>query len=724
MFELARLKVQGFRGFVGERQLEFDEPVVILFGENRRGKSSTLNAVEWCLFGDDCVGKKTDIPERVGWEVPNRYAREERVAVEAEFKSPDGTYVVAREMTGTGGRAQGRATITLPDGTRLHGEDAERRLNALLRSSSFRDFMTTVYQHQEAIRAILTGQPRNRNDAIDRLLGLSEYRNVLVGVRAAEVEKAQKTMGSEFESFRTRVKDRVGWYEKEIKEKKASALAEGIRDEDIREQEALRHASEISEAVQSLARDLGIVDFQVAAPLTYDEIAQYREWVKDQTDNLWARAPDVAKQTELARRQQELSIVKGSYEAAEAGATKAQQQRDTFIDEYGDGTALAERVAEEQAEVSETEKRIGEASKRAGLVWEAIQYLRGAASGATVEKCPLCFSEVPDLLAHLEREWEEKLKDEVGELESQRQKHASEVQRLESLRGQVERMEKGLEEARFGVKSCVSEIASALGREIGKEDDPGALLNVELTGIASEVERIGQAIQEKIPKRLRIFDELAKLRTIDEIIDYERKRAIVERIWQTEEFRELDEIRDEAARFVEDVQAVKSCLAAASREEAEGKIRAAGAALDEYFRRMTDRSDIPGLVMEVTEDTRSGLNSYVFKSIDGTDPMPILNQGDFNCLALALFLGLARATGDTQPFAFLILDDPAQSLGSEAKRQLVSVLEDVAAWRKLIIATPDEQFSELVEANITKSKAVYEFIDWSEKDGPKIVRAS
>ncbi|MCH8840183.1 MAG: hypothetical protein IH831_05815 [Planctomycetes bacterium] len=62
----------------------------------------------------------------------------------------------------TGARKRGGTTVavTIPDGTVLHGDDAERRLTELFHSS-FRDFMTTVYQHQEAIRAILTAEPRD-----------------------------------------------------------------------------------------------------------------------------------------------------------------------------------------------------------------------------------------------------------------------------------------------------------------------------------------------------------------------------------------------------------------------------------------------------------------------------------------------------------------------------------------------------------------------------------
>ncbi len=723
MFELERLKVRGFRGFVGEQEFEFDEPVVILFGENHRGKSSALNAVEWCLFGDECVGKKTGIPERLGWEVANRHAGEGGVVVEVKFNNPDGDYVVRREASGTARRAASTATLTLPDGTSLQGEDAEVRISTLFRSS-FRDFMTTVYQHQEAIRAILTDEPRQRNDAIDRLLGLSEFRELLKGTRDAGTEKEQKKIESEFDNLRGLAEQSIRTYENLIREEKEKAVAEGILTEDITEQEALRRAKQVGEALQSLAHDLEIADFQLSVLQNYKEIAEYREWVKDQTDTLWARAPDVAKQEALAGEQQKLATLKGNYETARARKAKAEQERDTFVQQNGDEKALAGRINEEKARVAELEKQIRETNRRASLVREAIEYLRRDPYATGGEKCPLCFSEVPDLLAHLESEWEQKIRKEVAELENERNDRASGRKRLELLRGQLTELEDDLDKALSDVKTCVGRVASSLGREIGKEDDPGALMITRLSDIASELTGIGQAIEEKRPRIRAIYDQLARLRTIDDILNYEGKKAIVEQIWETPEFADVNEIRDEAARLVEDVQVIERCLAEASREEAEDKIRAAGAALDENFRRLTNHPAIPALVMEVTQDRRTGLNSYAFRSTDGTDPIPILSQGDMNCLALSLFLGLARATGDTQPFAFLMLDDPAQSLGSEAKRQLVDVLEDVATWRKMIIATPDDSFTELLETTITKNKTVYEFVGWSEKDGPEIARAT
>lgn len=51
--------ISGFRGFNPEVKIDFNAPVVVLYGENATGKSSTLNAIEWCLFGSsEVVGEK------------------------------------------------------------------------------------------------------------------------------------------------------------------------------------------------------------------------------------------------------------------------------------------------------------------------------------------------------------------------------------------------------------------------------------------------------------------------------------------------------------------------------------------------------------------------------------------------------------------------------------------------------------------------------------------
>jgi DNA repair exonuclease SbcCD ATPase subunit len=722
MFELTRLKVRGFRGFVDEQEFVLDRPVVLLCGENHRGKSSTLNALEWCLFGDECVGKKTGIPERLGWEIANRYVPQD-VAVTAEFNGPGGRYLVRRELARVERRTAGIVTLTLPDGTDLHSEEAERGLYRLFRSS-FQDFMTTVYQHQEAIRAVLTEEPRQRNEAIDRLLGLSQYRELLRGIEGADLEKTQKTMDSGFENLRVRAEQSIRTLANLIKEEIAKASEKGIREEDITEREALRRAANIGESVTSLAQELGIAELELATPTLYEQVVEFRERAKEQIDGLWAQAPDVRKQEALAKKQQELASLRGKYDSAKAEETKTNQGRDAFVQEHGDETALQTAIEGHQQSASQLEEAIRKVSAKANLVREAIQYLETATVGTGAGRCPLCDSEAPDLLTHLKMEWQERIEKQVADLERQRQSHASEVERYRSLKQQLENLRRILEIARSDLEACITQVATVLGREIGRDEDPSVLLNARLTEIASELEAIRRAIEQKRSKISDIYEELANLRTIDEISGHQRKRAAIERIWETEEFAELSRLRDGASQLVEHAKAIRGALAAASQEEAKGRISAAGAALDNYFRRLANHPAIPGLLMDVAEDRRSGLNSYSFRGKDGTDPTPILSLGDLNCLALSLFLGLAEAMGETQPFAFLIMDDPTQGLGPEMKQQLVDVLEDIADSRHLIISTPDPEFRDLLLANITKTKVIYNFLDWTEKGGPAVSRTT
>src|SRR3990172_8364944 len=168
------------------------------------------------------------------------------------------------------------------------------------------------------------------------------------------MEKAQKGMEAAFENLRVRAEQSVRTFDNLIREERGKAIEQGIQDEDMTEQEALRQAKQIAEAVRSLAQDLEVADLQVRSPQRYDEIeiAEVREWAKNQTDNLWSQSPDVAKQEALAREQRDLANLKGRYEATRGRETNARQERDAFVRQNGEQTALAASVEERRRQVS------------------------------------------------------------------------------------------------------------------------------------------------------------------------------------------------------------------------------------------------------------------------------------------------------------------------------------------------------------------------------------
>ena len=89
--KLSKVKIRNFRG-VREEEFPVGSGINLIEGKNGCGKSSFLNAIEWCLFGTPQVaGIGTGMQERKGWEVCFRGAVSGGAAkVELIFDTDDG----------------------------------------------------------------------------------------------------------------------------------------------------------------------------------------------------------------------------------------------------------------------------------------------------------------------------------------------------------------------------------------------------------------------------------------------------------------------------------------------------------------------------------------------------------------------------------------------------------------------------------------------------------
>ncbi len=165
---LKEIKIRGFRGYGREEKcIDLSAPVVLLYGGNRSGKSSTTNAVEWALYGGEVVGKKIGIDERKGWQTRNRNC--DSVGVELVLESDAGDIHVFREMGKK--KRSGEWFYFVDENGEKHEEEEELR-NKL--GMDARDFMSSAYLHQEVIRDIVVSEPRVREEALNRLLGISD----------------------------------------------------------------------------------------------------------------------------------------------------------------------------------------------------------------------------------------------------------------------------------------------------------------------------------------------------------------------------------------------------------------------------------------------------------------------------------------------------------------------------------------------------------------------
>jgi hypothetical protein len=376
------------------------------------------------------------------------------------------------------------------------------------------------------------------------------------------------------------------------------------------------------------------------------------------------------------------------------------------------------KLGEAQKKHDQAKQELRDTSRRAALIREAISYLQ-APSEDQISECPLCGHKAPNLLDHLRKEYELKIANQTQQTEEKIRSIEGSVTGLDGLLKKHKDVAKSRAEAEEKLSKYRIEVMKVLGRKLGDDDEPSALLSKELEAISEELKKLAAAVKRKQERLTEIERDLDKINFVEEILELEQKKAVIENIKESPEFKNVEDLRNDAARLVDHVKAVKAAIAAASNKAAKDKISSADKRIDSYFRKLTDYPELKKLKMTVEFDVRRG-NTYLFTTDNGQDVRPILSQGDLNALALSIFLGLACAGGDANPFGFVILDDFSQSLGTKHKTRLAVILNEVLATKRLLLSTMDAEMHELLDAKITKKKKTHIFGEWTPVGGPFI----
>ena len=721
MISLRRLKIKGFRAYTETKEFSFESPMVLLLGENHRGKSSTLNAIEWCLFGKECMGKGTGIRERINWEVPNRNIEPPDVSVILELEDDERRrYVISRTLRprGRGRSLEEKLKITLTEGRSVEGEEAKEKLTQMVRLS-FRDFLTTVYQHQEAIRAVLTQEPRDRNDAIDRLLGLSDYRNILTGIEGAKLEKDQREMGSSFDSFAGKVEVTLRTQKSELRDRVEKAANKGVKEFQLNEREALKIAKDAKDELLQFAHQTDLVLPDIYVPEGWKGLPEFQALLEAEIRRFRSQMPEVKRQQDLFRERSKITELGEEYRREKKRGDDIRHMFRDFIREKGNHKVLEGRIKGVREEIDSRERELKKVNARAALVRDAIDYLsRGVRSFQ--DRCPLCGNTAPDLAEHLREEWEERIGNEVRKLQKQIEDLRIKLRELEGLSEEYARLEERLESAKKIAGEINRKIGEVLGREVTERDDPYVLANRKLEGIDKELKRL----EDAVGSRQGILDGIAYLldqvELIVDILNSKEKMRIVEEIKASPEYSRMEKLKDGLAVLVDDIDKIKQAAGKVSHEEARQKVAAAEKVIDSYFREIAGNPSVSNLEFSVRVDSRTARNHYEFKDQDGNDLTPVLSQGDLNAMALSIFLGMATSRAVRESCGFVMLDDPSQSLGSGHKEKLIEVLDEVLKDRMVVLSSMDKELEDLVFSKITGAKTKYVFSDWTSEAGPTV----
>jgi exonuclease SbcC len=705
---LRSVKVSGFRGF-GKTEVPFDlsSPVVLIAGNNRSGKSSTLNAVEWALYGS-AVASGTGIEERTGWLVRNLEC--DTAWVELVLQTERGEIVVRRELAG--GRSM-KTTLRITDEAGVVSSD-EAFLQTLLGMDA-KGFMSSVYLHQEVIRDILTTRPANRKAALDRLLGVDELRALFEGLKGIKSKEYESKADAAFARLEDLKMVRAEAEQREIDAAKQKGGELGLEDGAYTEDGFRRLCAEASDRLRELAERAGIGEAAVAAPVDSRGFSDFNRQIYASAEQLRSRNPGAVSRDELVKRRDALLRAKAEH------ASKLQRRGELLnlrreLEQKGDLDALRAQLKGLQQQESDIKRELNVLDARTGVVREAVDFLERLEDKEAPAPCPVCEQEIrPGELLERLRFTRKEMEGSTAELSGKLKELADAVRRTTGEIKELENNARELEDAEEALRKAEAVVRELLAGEPAPDADLEVIMKRELEEIEKDLEAAGRILEEYSRGVSEVLEKAERAAVVADVLAREARKSEIDAIGSTPEWRRVEEARDALMGEIEAVSLVKDAAMEVLKEVSRDRLAAAGGRIAEYYRELVERDDFDAIAVDPDSE-------YDVCAVSGgrkVKALTFFNQGDMNCAAMSIFLALGGGARDGGP-AFVMIDDPSQSLDSGQKGRLARLLDRVSADSQIVLATMDEELLSLLRSSMTRNKKVYRLGPWNPQTGPTV----
>ncbi len=253
---ISRVRIKGVRGFNEEAIVDLGPTLNLLVGKNGAGKTSFLQAIEWCLTGKMKYLEGDEFSREDA--IINLFNQSGSGRVTLTLQTPNGELELSRTRKRGKSTTRGSSPVQLKIGSRvLEDVEAEDYLEKTL-GLPLDDLSNSVYLHQAALRAILSDDPKERSRSIDKMLGMEEIRTFAEALSTKRnLTKAERELQTRIETLR-RDKVQFALMTKETVEKAREALiSKGFSENDFDVISQVAFASTIAEKSGSLKTKYG-----------------------------------------------------------------------------------------------------------------------------------------------------------------------------------------------------------------------------------------------------------------------------------------------------------------------------------------------------------------------------------------------------------------------------------------------------------------------------------
>ena len=705
--------VSRFRGWRSTCRISLEAPITTIVGDNGRGKSGLLNAIEWCLYGAVVTKKGSGIDERQDWELRTRTESPdtEPTRVELEFNTSEGLITVCRERrAGAKAREADTFRIEFPNGTDLIDEDTDYWL-AEAGIPDWETYRRAHCFHQEAARQRIV-LASERTAILAALLGLDDDIALRSTIEAHQPSKLFSEVDRRTSTLNEEANRALHLPQQRLSEIERLGVEHGIDSSNLSESSAQTLRSKLVARAQALESALGL---STSVPNVRDAAA-IRKWAPMWPTTARSKAPALSvlesHRREAARLDGHIAKHEEDFGAWQESRSQLELERQTGA---GSDRALREaEVTKAKATLSKSTSALQQNNATVKLLIDAKSAI--AATGQN-DECPVCETSVPMLASRLETTIDRLRSDEFQALQSAEEDARTtlenarlSLQQLQELIDEEGRTRQQVERQRHELRQMLPTDGSTLA------DDALVEAKKRRESLGSEITKLEGLVSERDQSIEEHQTDWSRLNVVEKwLVASERAESSID-LSALPEWSAFNEALDELAGFGADMAFLGGLARDVQAERSTARAAEVNGALAKYYSLITQEDT----AIQVNVHTTATRISYDLVDASGRLAIPVLNQAAINALSLAVLFAQSEAQAGDDSWKLVTLDDPVQSLDVEKQTGLSRAIEELANSCSVLVATVPGLFSDRIQEYVSKQRHIVTLGRWSHVDGATI----
>lgn len=708
-WRLASVTVDDFRGVLGSQRYEFNGHPGLIWGNNGVGKSTLAQALEWTLFGafpSNVLGAPKDaFMSPVG-------GRTKVCKGEVVFVRGENRLVVRRDA--------GADTFIVEFGGKKKDDEEARVLLEDQLDLDMDTFVRAVLLQQSKIRGLLLDDVKDRNKALDRLLGMDAAEAMLETIKPKPFKDAAKAWREDIEATEAHFQSQADLLEKQFNRTQQEARANKFLGKNL-------SGAGLTSLYVGLGEELAKIAAKYGADVPELPIADTIAGAKKTSTALAKALNQIRLGAELRKKLAPVEKHLAALEDANEQWAEIIEQRDTaqkdldgIVKKHGDVKAVGAKRAELEQELTRLQEQLRSAGELRALLTQVRMYFEVD----VVDACPVCEQSIAQpkkVLRTIGERIDGLTTKSVREVEKTLEKARANHAGLCETEKTLQIMQAALVEAQKQVEAERKRIMKALAVEGLIEKKVSPELAKAITDVTKQRDDLSKGV-ETMEKDLDAIGE--RDRTIrDGLVPFLEIREAVEdheREWKKakKSYADAEKKANEMDNLATQIENIKKAVLAAKDEIASETLGKAGPRAQQLYEKLVrhklfDRLDVKTALKANKVDYSFEVSSSVVGK-SAREARLVLSDGQMTAAALALFYALAES--GQHGLDLLYVDDPTQNLDHAGKEAMAKVVADLAARRQIVVSTQDEDFVVLLrDAGFEDSSVVHHIEEWDRR---------